>query len=71
MYYKGTSNVKCPYYIREARLSMTCEGFFSDEVVFRFNNEKEKETYQEENCFMYPSGCLICSQNDKKYAEKP
>ena len=50
---------------------MTCEGFFSDEVVFRFNNEKEKETYQEENCFMYPSGCLICSQNDKKYAEKP
>ena len=68
MYYKGTSNVKCPYYIRESRLSMTCEGFISDEIVMRFTCEKDKETFQEKECYHYPNGCIICNANEKKYA---
>ena len=68
MYYWGTSNVECPYYIREARLSMTCEGFIGNEIMMRFADEKDKEAFQRQECCRYPNGCIICNANDKKHS---
>lgn len=51
---------KCPFYIREAEYSITCEGIIpGTDIATRFTGEKEKREYQELLCYHYPNNCPI------------
>ena len=60
--YTGGVSV-CPFYQREANLSITCEGFSPEqEISMKFSSSKEKLKWQREYClrFYYPR-CLIAA----------
>ncbi len=42
--------VYCPFYICEAKTSITCEGIIGDKTVSQFLNEKEKKYHEENFC---------------------
>lgn len=47
----------CPFYQRESRLSIICEGYCEDQQVgMKFRTEEEKRAWQREYClrFYYP-----------------
>lgn len=50
----GASNSICPYYIREYKRSITCEGLIDgEETLHRFRSVKEKCAHQRRCCFRY------------------
>lgn len=50
--------VFCPFYVREARTTITCEGIIGSVTVNRFNTEREK--VEHENNFCTGKTCLGC-----------
>ena len=68
IYFKGMVDTQCPFYIKEANKSITCEGMKEEcNLCIKFQSEEEKLKYQEENCFKYPNGCEIRKINEEKY----
>lgn len=67
MNYRGSANIKCPYYQRETEKTMTCEGNCAKEIVQKFNNKEQKESYQRKFCYVYTNCCVIAVSNDNKY----
>ena len=67
MYWKGTSNIKCPYYLSEHEKTITCEGVVSTNIMQRFDSKGKKEEFQEKNCFKYPNECPYFKLNEGKY----
>jgi len=62
------TNSKCPYYIRDSRKQITCEGVIvGSETGMKFECESMKIKYQRQNCFKYPNDCMICKGLDEKY----
>ena len=44
----------CPFYQREARLSIICEGYTPQQnLMMRFESEAEKQRWQQEYCLRY------------------
>lgn len=44
----------CPFYRREAKLSIICEGYTEKQQLgMKFENEKEKLRWQQEYCLRY------------------
>ena len=67
-----TAGVKtiCPFYIREARKSITCEGLIDGtDGMMRFDDEAAKQRYQEEHCECadYFSRCRVAEALHKRY----
>ena len=61
-------NVQCPYYLIDAKVSITCEGYGdTTEEITRFKSENEKFKYQECNCFKYPNMCFKALLLDQLY----
>lgn len=72
MGYKGkyTANIKCPFYISEGQTYMNCEGFFQDTVIrHKFNNEVQKDYFQEEYCCTFSSDCPLKMKKEIDYGE--
>ncbi len=42
--------VYCPFYITEAKTSITCEGIIGDKTVSQFVSEKAKKEYEKNFC---------------------
>lgn len=64
----------CPYYIREYKISLTCEGFIQGTCcVTRFADEAAKIKYQANvcECYDYLSRCKIAAAVHEKYKEEP
>ena len=51
--------VYCPFYISEAKTSITCEGIIGDRTMNYFNSEKEKKDH--ENNFCTGKCCRGCA----------
>lgn len=70
-YVYGTKTV-CPFYLKEAQKSITCEGLIDGTCnMTRFNSEDEKTQYQSANCEMYnyTNCCKLAAALEKKYEE--
>lgn len=70
--YKGGVTSVCPFYIREAGLSITCEGIEGcSNVMMRFSGTKQKLSWQTSVCetFTYMR-CPIAAIANKKYEEE-
>lgn len=62
----------CPFYLKEARLSITCEGLSDGTVCMtRFETTEAKEDFQAMNCEMYnyENCCPLAAALMQKYQE--
>ena len=67
--YTGGANTICPFYIREAACSITCEGAGAAVVLMmRFPSKDEKPLWQSQYCctFGYPR-CPVAKMLLEKY----
>ena len=49
--FSGGANTICPFYIKEAKKSITCEGLIDGvDCLMRFTDEGAKIAFQAENC---------------------
>ena len=63
--------VKCPYYIRSAEYSITCEGLNDgQEIATRFSTRDGKEYYAKHHCELIGSKCPIRQMLNEKYEKK-
>ncbi len=63
--------VYCPFYISEAKTSITCEGIIGDKTVNQFVNEKEKRNHEENFCIgKCCHGCGVYSALMVNYTDK-
>lgn len=69
----GSARAICPFYVKEARLSITCEGLSEGTVCMtRFATTEEKTQYQAMNCEMYnyENCCRLAAALMTKYQEE-
>lgn len=67
---KNDMNIKCPYFINESRLQITCEGVSRNtKLALKFQSEKEKISYIKRVCEHYPNRCQITAVLEDKYKE--
>jgi DNA-binding XRE family transcriptional regulator len=62
--YTGGARAKCPYYLKEADKSITCEGLIPSTVtMIRFASIKAKQFHQRNHCEQYDpeKGCPIAA----------
>ena len=60
--------VYCPFYISEAKTSITCEGIIGDKTVNQFETEKDKREYEKNFCIgKCCRGCGVYSSLMYKY----
>ena len=58
---------KCPYYIRSAEYSITCEGLSDgQEIATRFATKRGKDDYSRRHCELLNSKCPIRQMLNKK-----
>lgn len=64
----GCVRAQCPYYNRESKLQITCEGIeHGTKLATKFPSEHAKRDYQETYCFERDSVCPIKIILDMKY----
>ncbi len=62
MYYEGIADTKCPYYIRESRYSISCEGLEEGtEHVTKFATEMDKIRFQRTRCYSLSCPCTCAA----------
>ena len=65
------SKAVCPFYVREAKKSITCEGLIDDQryTVTHFPAEEEKRQFQDQRCGMqdYAIRCKLAAALLRKY----
>lgn len=67
-YTKHDMNVKCPYFKRESRLQIACEGISTaDAVALKFETQEQKKEYMERECYRFPNECKIAAVVEEKY----
>jgi len=61
----------CPFYLHEAKFSITCEGLIGAAILSRFGSVEEKLAHQEAVCcgFGYTKLCPLAAALMKKYEE--
>lgn len=60
--YTGGGKTVCPFYLKEAKYSITCEGLITNtQLMTRFKDENEKMCHQEHHCmkFTYKDTCPV------------
>lgn len=71
--FSSSARTICPFYIKEAKKSITCEGI-TDSVtsVTRFGSYEEKRSYQHQNCERndYAACCELAAALCRKYEER-
>ena len=76
--YTFGSRTICPFYLKEARKSITCEGLVDGTMsMTRFASEEEKQHFQGARCARYnydalcPIAAALMQKHEKKeHAEK-
>lgn len=68
-YGPGIVNTDCPYYKRESRLTITCEGTYKGtENCLKFETEEKKIEFQKKHCF---EDCERCVNAENVKAHSP
>ncbi len=62
-------DIKCPYFLTDGDIYLTCEGMYSQIVKQKFDGNMQMIRHQRKFCNKYPNSCAIAVQNDKKYTE--
>jgi len=63
-------NAKCPYYQRDNRLQICCEGVEGSASLYvTCDTEEEKNKYLLEHCINYKTLCPIAAMLDEKYED--
>lgn len=66
--YNPEVNAKCPYFVKEAQKSVTCEGLISgSNTMIRFKDEDSKDRHIRNKCLNYPNCCQLARSLDKRY----
>ena len=66
---KPIVNADCPYFLREYKRTITCEGLIDGSTnTIKFDQEEDKASYIKEHCFCYPNTCHIACALDNKYS---
>lgn len=61
-------NTKCPFYVVDGKLSITCEGIIDKtKTATKFGTMEEKDEFQINYCYKYPNECPIRNELEKKY----
>lgn len=71
--FSGGGKAICPFYIKEARLSITCEGLIAGTCAMtRFLSVEQKIEFQEKHCdvYEYETTCPMAVVLFWKYAEE-
>lgn len=70
MGYKKIADIKCPFFINETEMSITCEGpEAGSRCKLRFEDLNSKYRYIDKHCVNYPNDCSICHGAKIKYEE--
>ena len=65
---KNDMDIKCPYFLNESRLQLTCEGISENtKLALKFRSEREKIMYIEKECRCYPNFCQIAAVLENEY----
>ena len=60
MNWKGGAETVCPFYKRESKYMISCEGFYGEtELVTRFKKANDKDKWQKKVCFQMEL-CALC-----------
>lgn len=75
MAYQGENNAtvkaKCPYFQRDSRKQIRCEGVMGSECIhIEFKSEAGKNSYEEDFCLFYPNGCSLCLMHEEDHDGK-
>lgn len=62
-------NARCPYFIRDSRKTITCEGIIGGALTqMVFETEAKKDAHIRNECIRYPDcECTVRFALDKKY----
>ena len=67
----GSRNTKCPYFEKDSRLTITCEGMYKDTTVkTEFDTEGHKREFQQKYCFKYPNECFLQTYKNNLYEQQ-
>lgn len=66
----GSARAVCPYYLREAPLSISCEGFAGEACLVRFASKDERQKWQECHCDVmnYARRCPYAAMMEELYS---
>jgi ribosome-binding protein aMBF1 (putative translation factor) len=70
--FTGGARAKCPYYLKEADKSISCEGVIPHTLtMIRFPTKEDKQTHQKNHCEQYnpEKGCPIAAAIEAKIAK--
>ena len=67
--YSGGVNVICPFYVKEAEKSVSCEGFYEgNTLMMRFPSKESKLEFMKKRCETKDySSCMLAAALIKKY----
>lgn len=52
---------KCPFFVSEAKMSITCEGLIGKEHLTRFDTKEEKVNHEKAYCTTFDfRDCALC-----------
>lgn len=70
MRYNESPDAKCPFYRKEDRYKVFCEGVDgTSSINLNFPHTKEFEAYKEEHCYNNYCNCLIYNMLYDKYKD--
>lgn len=66
----GSANAICPYYLREAPLSISCEGFAGEACLSRFPTKEARQQWQTCHCesINYARRCPYAAMMEDLYS---
>lgn len=69
--WRAIVNAKCPYFERESKFSVTCEGIYKNTTIkTEFESEDDKIKFEERECFRYPNECIVQKIKNKIYDQE-
>lgn len=58
----------CPFYLRDEKKSITCEGFLNESrIKIEFRDSEQRENWQKNNCYLFRCDCPYKKIIEKKY----
>ena len=66
--YAGGVNVLCPFYVREADKSISCEGFYDNNTLMtKFPSKDSKREFMARKCENAYQSCMLARALIRKY----
>lgn len=64
----GLIRARCPYFEKEAKYTVTCEGLYEGHsFVMKFETEEEKDDFMQVQCHCFPNKCPLAELITNEY----